>query len=35
MGGQALNAPIVGLVPTADGERLLGGGQRRRGLRLR
>ena len=35
MGGQHLNAPIVGLATTAGRPGLLAGGQRRRGLRLR
>ena len=35
MGGQPLNKPIVGMAATPDGRRLLGGGLRRRALRLR
>ena len=35
MGGQHLNRPVVGMAATRDGKRLLGGGLRRRALRLR
>ena len=35
MGGQPLDRPVVGIAATPDGGRLLGGGLRRRHLRLR